>query len=88
MKIKMIWDTDGVRALCVKHEYCTRMNEHEYGRLLNFVRDHECDAERVAYVTQWIAVFSDFAGYTCREAMEAVGYALLNECVRYMPVLV
>ena len=37
MKIEMLLDFDGVRRMCIAHDYCTLMNNDQYSKMLNWV---------------------------------------------------
>lgn len=86
MRTEMIWCMDDVRSMCIRYDYCTGMDCDEYERMLRYVRDHECNANEIAYVAAWIAGYSDFDGYSKKDATRFVAYSLLNNCVRHIPV--
>lgn len=86
MKVEMTWNMNDVRSMCIRYDYCNRMDCDEYERLLHYVRDHECTVEEIEYVATWIADYSDFDSYTFEDAIRSVAYSLLNNCVKHIPV--
>lgn len=86
MKTEMTWCMEDVRSMCIRYDYCTGMDCDEYDDLLDFVRYTECNADEIEYVAGWIAAYSDFDGYTHKEATRSVAYSLLNNCVKHIPV--
>ena len=73
--------------MCIRYDYCSGMDNDEYERLLHYVSDTECTLEEIEYVATWIADYSDFDGYTFEDAILSVAYSLLNNCVKYNPII-
>ena len=86
MTINRTWSSSKVWSYCNKFERYTRGDNAAYSRMLEFVSEHEHPTDlEVLEVAHDIVKHSNLDGYglTEAEALQAITFDLLNDCITY-----
>lgn len=87
MKIETFLDSYGVRNMCIAHDYCTRMDNDQYSKMLNWVNETTFGANEIETLARWIANGSDFSDRETEDPVASVAYSIMNEAITWIPIM-
>jgi len=92
MKIEMFTSMFEVRSMCIKHDYCTMMDNAEYDKMLRWAEETDFTEREVETLAKWIAEFSDFSMYANDpedplDPVASVAYSIMNEAITWIPIM-
>ena len=85
MKIKTFLDSYSIYDMCVRHDYCTRMDNEQYSKMLDWVDKTTFGKEEIETLARWIANATDFTDRETEDLVVSVAYSIMNEAITWIP---